>query len=70
MITLDVRNTFNSAPWDAINAVLRRKNMPEYIGNMLRSYMSGKVVLVPDGDNFETTRVSIGVPLGYVLNPT
>lgn len=44
--------------------------MPEYLGKMLRSYMSGRVMLVPDGDHFKAMTVSCGVPQESVLGPT
>lgn len=59
MITLDVRNVFNSAPWDAIDAAIRRKNVLEYFSKMLRYYMSGREVIVPDSDHCRDPRIAI-----------
>jgi len=35
MLTLDVKNAFNSAPWDAILSALLRKGTPHYLLNIL-----------------------------------
>jgi len=37
LVTLDVRNTFNSLRWPVIDSALRRKNTPEYLVEMIRS---------------------------------
>lgn len=39
LVTLDVSNAFNSAPWSLIDAALREKTVPSYLLKILRSYM-------------------------------
>lgn len=39
-VMLDVKNTFNSAPWRLIDASLQRYNTPKYIVDAIPSYMS------------------------------
>lgn len=40
MLTLDVRNAFNSALWEAIMAAARAKNMPNDLIRLLKAYLS------------------------------
>ncbi|VVC44126.1 Reverse transcriptase domain [Cinara cedri] len=67
LITLDVRNVFNSAPWRLIDATLQRYAAPEYLVKVLRSYMCSRELLLNDG---ECLLVIYGVPQGSVLGPT
>lgn len=50
LVTLDVRNAFNTVPWAAIVEAMRLKGVPEYMISMMRSYMTDRAVLVNDGD--------------------
>jgi len=72
VVTLDVRNAFNSAPWKLIDASLQRCNTPEYLINVIRSYMSDRSVIIDrDPDSIAAhLPVSCGVPQGSVLGPT
>lgn len=67
LITLDVKNAFNLAPWRLIDAALRRYVAPEYLVKILRSYMSNRELLVGDD---ACLSVTCGVPQGSVLSPT
>lgn len=67
LITLDVKNAFNSAPWRLIDAALRRYAVPDYLVKVLRSYMSNRELLI--GEEFGMP-VTCGVPQGSVLGPT
>lgn len=49
MISLDVRNAFNTASWTAIDEALRKKGMSRTIIGTLRSYMSRREIHVPLG---------------------
>lgn len=53
---------------DVIDAAIRRQNVPEYLGKMLRSYMSRREVLVPDSDHFEADG-ELMVPQGIRSGP-
>ncbi|KAL4121042.1 hypothetical protein QTP88_013627 [Uroleucon formosanum] len=70
VVAIDVRNAFNSAPWLLIDAALQRRGFPGYLVRLLRSYMSGRSLLVDGGDG-DLTRidVSCGVPQGSVIGP-
>ncbi|CAB0041409.1 unnamed protein product [Trichogramma brassicae] len=68
VVTLDVRNAFNSARWNNINAALRRMGTPEYLLRIVASYLSARE-LDYDTDGPEPYRVTAGVPQGSVLGP-
>jgi len=70
MVTLDVKNAFNSAPWDKILDALARKNTPPYLINIIGQYLSERRIVVhaPDG-SAKTADVTCGVPQGSVLGP-
>ncbi|CAB0043339.1 unnamed protein product [Trichogramma brassicae] len=44
VVTLDVRNAFNSARWDNILAALRRLPVPDYLLRIIASYFSARVL--------------------------
>lgn len=71
LVTLDVRNAFNSVPWGRIDGALRAIRVSPYLICLLRSYMENQTLLVPDGgDGFRLRPVIGGVPQGSVLEPT
>lgn len=67
VVSLDVRNAFNSAPWRRIDEAISRKDLPIYLRQVLRSYMSDRTMIVPGG---AARTVTAGVPQGSVLGPT
>ncbi|MFG1567309.1 reverse transcriptase domain-containing protein, partial [Staphylococcus aureus] len=69
VVTLDVRNAFNSARWNNINAALRRMRTLEYLLRIIRSYLSARLLDCDTDDGPETHRVTAGVPQGSVLGP-
>jgi len=54
LFTLDVKNAFNSLRWPVIDEALRRKDTPEYLILMIRSWLSGRSLLV--GEALSTRR--------------
>lgn len=72
VVTIDVKNAFNTAPWRLIDVALRRASVPEYLIGILRSYMADRQLLFGDNrtDNESSLPVSCGVPQGSVLGPT
>lgn len=66
LITLDVKNAFNSAPWQGIVNELRRREMAPYLIRMICSYFSDRSLHVTSTDRMKVTR---GVPQGSVLGP-
>jgi len=67
LVTIDVKNAFNTAPWQLIDAALRRCATPDYMINILRSYMDNRELIVGENDRLPVT---CGVPQGSVLGPT
>jgi len=70
MLTLDVKNAFNSAPWNKIIDALARKNTPQFLLNIIGRYLSERKIVVhaPDG-SARHVDVSCGVSQGSVLGP-
>lgn len=68
LVTLDVRNAFNSLRWPVIDAALRGINTPEYLVEMLRSWLADRTLLT--GEEMAERPVTCGVPQGSVLGPT
>jgi len=67
VVSLDVKNAFNSAPWLLIDKALRRCAVPEYLVEVLRSYMENRRLLTCEDAHISVT---CGVPQGSVLGPT
>lgn len=65
LVTLDVKNAFNSVAWADIDNALLKKGSPEYLRKIIQSYLSSRSMLV-GGDALPT---SAGVPQGSVLGP-
>nr|CAH7734770.1 unnamed protein product [Callosobruchus chinensis] len=66
LVTLDVRNAFNSASWKLIISELRRRGVSEYIVNIISSYFEDRSLIISK----RRKPVSAGVPQGSVLGPT
>ncbi|CAB0040499.1 unnamed protein product, partial [Trichogramma brassicae] len=69
VVTLDVRNAFNSARWDNILAALRRLLVPDYLLRIIVSYFSARVLDFTTDEGPESYEVTAGVPQGSVLGP-
>jgi len=68
VVSLDVRNAFNTVPWPRIDAALRRKKVPPYINQTIRSYLENRTLLVGEARTARST--TCGVPQGSVLGPS
>jgi hypothetical protein len=70
VLTLDVKNAFNSAPWPKIRDALRRKEVPLYLQKIIGAYLSNRSINVtlPSGE-VRNHEVRCGVPQGSVLGP-
>lgn len=71
MLTLDVRNAFNSAPWSVIIPLSTAKDVPVAILNLINDYLSERKIEVasPSGNVNFVKNMSCGVPQGSVLGP-
>ncbi|CAB0039748.1 unnamed protein product, partial [Trichogramma brassicae] len=69
VVTLDVRNAFNSARWDNILAALRRLLVPDYLLRIIANYFSARVLDFTTDEGPESYEVTAGVLQGSVLGP-
>lgn len=70
LLTLDVRNAFNTANWEIIRSKLERAEVSPYLRNVVARYLSDRNVTVPLTTGTFTMSVNTGVPQGSVLGPT
>ena len=70
VVTIDVKNAFNSASWEAIAAALHRMRVPDYLCQILRSYFQNRVLVYETDEGQKSMRVTAGVPQGSILGPT
>lgn len=70
MVTLDVKNAFNSARWSKILGALEAKGVPSYLVGVIRSYLRDRRLRYGDSSGHEETiSLTCGVPQGSVLGP-
>lgn len=50
MVTFDVKNAFNLAPWRLIDIAVTGFGLPAYFRKLVRSYLSERFLLVPSGN--------------------
>lgn len=65
IISLDIRNAFNTVPWDKILDALSEKDTPFDIVCLVQSYFEDRSLLVGS----TRMKVTCGVPQGSVLGP-
>lgn len=66
LVTIDIRNAFNSAPWRKIDAEVGNMGISNCLRNIVRAYLSQRHIVDSVGNNYEMTA---GVPQGSVLGP-
>lgn len=64
LITLYVRNVFNSAPWIPIEQVIKERLVPKYLADLLRLFLSQRRILV-EGFN-ESDQISRQITCGVL----
>lgn len=69
IITLDVKNAFNTANWKRIMDALGNMGIPTYLMRLLDSYFKDRVLLYDSSEGVKEYKVSSGVPQGSVLGP-
>jgi hypothetical protein len=67
IITLDVRNAFNSADWSTIAGALYRLGIPERLFRLLGDYFQNRILIYDTEVGQERMKVSAGVPQGSIL---
>lgn len=70
VVTLDIKNAFNSASWSRIMQALGSFGVPAYLKRIIDNYFDDRVLLYDTDDGVKRYEVSRGVPQGSVLGPT
>lgn len=70
IVTLDVKNPFNSAKWSCILHSLHLLGVPEYIRRIVIAYFSDRTLVYITDKGPRKYKVTGGVPQGSVLGPT
>lgn len=69
-ISLDVENAFNSLPWPVIRGALEKKGFPLYLGRIIDSYLSNRVVkMAMKEGKIGVKAMTAGVPQGSIMGP-
>jgi Reverse transcriptase (RNA-dependent DNA polymerase) len=69
LITIDVKNAFNSADWSAIADALYRLGVPESLFRVLGDYLNNRFLIYDTEVGQERMKVSAGVPQGSIMGP-
>lgn len=69
IITIDVKNAFNSASWEAIAKSLHKMRVPDSLCKMLESYFQNRVLVYETDQGQRSVNVTAGVPQGSILGP-
>lgn len=70
VITLDVKNAFNSASWVAIADALHKLRVPEYLCSIMSSYFQNRTLIYDTDNGRRSKTITAGVPQGSILGPT
>jgi len=70
VLTLDIKNAFNSASWSNILRETCAKDIPPYLCRVLDDYFSERKLQYSTGGLEEEVDTTSGVPQGSVLGPT
>ena len=69
LITLDVKNGFNSAAWDATLAVLDSKDVPNYLLELIRDYFKNRALIYNADDDRKVVCGLDGGPKKFCAGP-
>lgn len=69
VVTLDVRNAFNTAGWSHIRRSLARMDAPRYVRKIVLNYFTNRRLEYHTDEGVKYYHVSAGVPQGSVLGP-
>lgn len=69
VVTLDVKNAFNSANWNYIKRALFKIEAPVYILDIITSYFTNRKLMYYSESGTEFYSITAGVPQGSVLGP-
>jgi len=69
VITLDIKNAFNSADFGAVIRALQTMAVPGYLISVIKSYFSDRALMYETDEGVKRYSVTAGVPQGSVLGP-
>ena len=70
LVTLDVKNAFNSAKWDdMLRALAEDFSVPKYLLRMIGAYLKDRILVYGTEDGPRTKEVTAGAAQGSVLGP-
>jgi len=69
IITLDVKNAFNTVRWPNILGAMRNLGIPGYIRGVIGNYFRDRVLWYVTEADPRSHQVSAGVPQGLLLEP-
>lgn len=70
LITLDIKNAFNTAPWKEIVSELEHRGAAPYLRKIVVSYFTNRKIVIETEDQIREFDMTCGVPQGSVLGPT
>lgn len=69
VVTLDVKNAFNSVSWETIESAIHHLGVPESLCRILESYFQNRVLLYDTEEGEKSYHITAGVPQGSILGP-
>lgn len=70
MVMINIKNAFNSASWAKILEAMDRINFPQYLCQMVDSYLRDRSITYEDRKELHNEQmISCGVPQGSILGP-
>lgn len=69
LITIDVKNAFNSAPWYEICNELEKRNISPELVAITQSYLKERSIIIEDEHEVREIEINCGVPQGSVFGP-
>lgn len=69
VVTLDVKNAFNTANWERIVDTLDFLNIPQYLLAIIKDYFRNRILVYDTNEGRKEYEVTGGVPQGSVLGP-
>lgn len=69
IITLDVKNAFNTVKWNVVLDAFRNKGVDNYLYNIVADYLNNRILIYETETGMNEYRITAGVPQGSVLGP-
>lgn len=69
IVTLDIKNAFNSGKWESIVRSLSHRNIPMYLQSVVKSNFEERLLNFETASGTQSHHISAGVPLGSVMGP-